>query len=248
MAVTAQQVLDSIQFDIFEDTGLRLGILTENQYLDLLNLTLIDFFKQTGILQRVYTQTVSAGIGQYDIPDDIMEIESVWLAGRYLPKWTQRELANNVRNWRRELGMPRCYYTDGLPLKTLALGPAPNYTGAYIIGPNEPDPPHAVYDSFAALCQIGTTQVVLNAVQHRGLTVVGTQKSTTSVTALTDPIPLIPDDFILAYIGFGILERVFLGDNELHDTQSGMFCKAQYQEGINALRAITGEPAIVEQA
>ena len=241
MAVSVRTIYQTVCWDLAEDFGLQLGIVTPQQFIDLLNLTVMDFLKQTGAMQRIWTQTVFAGVGIYDIPDDIMEIKSVWLAGRWLPPSTQRQLNNEIRRWRRIQEVPRFYYTDGIGLKSIGLAPAPNYNGAFILGANEPNPPHAVYDAFSALCQVGTAQVALNALQHRGLTIIGTQKPLTQIVALADAVPLVPDDMALLALPFGVLERIFSGDNELQDSQRAAFCRAQYHETISAIQAATGE-------
>ena len=138
--------------------------------------------------------------------------------------------------------IPRYYYLDGLGLKSIGLAPAPNYNGEWIIGPNDPKPPAAVYDSFSALCQVGATQVMLNPVQHRGLTIVGTRKATTQVANLSDPIPLIPDDLALQTLPFMVLHRLFSADNELKDSQRAAFCAAQEQETMSVCREVSGLP------
>jgi hypothetical protein len=243
MAVTAQEVYDRCCFDLAEDPpgGLRLGLVTQSQFLDLLSLSILDFAKRSGLFKRIWSQTVLAGIGVYGIPDDIISIDSVFLAGRWLPPSTQRQLNDQIRGWRIGQAMPRFYYTDGLGLKSIGLAPTPNYNGEHIIGPVEPDPPFAVYDSFSALCQVGDTQVVLTPVQHRGLSFIGTQKPTTQVTALGDPIPLIPDDFAIQTLPFMVLERIFSSDGELLDSQRAAFCRAQSEEAISCCQAVSGE-------
>jgi hypothetical protein len=204
------------------------------------NLTMIDFLKRSGIVRRVFTQTIVAGIGQYVVPDDIMLIEECYVAGRWIGRETQATLNASLRNWRRKQDIPQYFYEDGLPLKTMGLAPVPNYDGAYIIGPNEPDPPHAVYDAFSAVCALPTGNTLLSAQAHRGLTIIGPRKPA-AVAALTDPIPLIADDWALAFLGFGVLERIFSGDNELADKQRAAYCAAQYLEGVNLGQAISGE-------
>jgi hypothetical protein len=244
MAVTAQQVYDQVAFDLAEDppTGLRLGIVTLPQFFDVLNLAVLDFLKQSGIIQRIWTTTVLSGQSVYLIPDDIVDIHSVFLGGKWLPQSTQQDLNNQIRKWRNMQAIPRYYYQDGLGLKSIGLAPSPNYNGEWIIGPNDPNPPAAVYDSFSALCQVDATQVVLNPVQHRGLTIIGTRKATTQVTQLSDPIPLIPDDIALQTLPFMVLSRLFSGDNELKDSQRAAFCAAQEQETMSVCKEVSGLP------
>jgi hypothetical protein len=247
MAITVQNVYSAFCYDVCEDNGLVLGIVTLNQFYDLLNLVVLDFLKRSGLLQRIYTQSVFAGQTGYSIPDDIIDIQSVWISGRWLPVSTQRELSGKIRNWRTVPDIPRFYYTDGLPLQSLGLAPYPNYNSAEIVGVNYPNPPFAIYDQFWATCQVGVSQVLLNPVQHRGLTIIGTQKPNTQVAALTDPIPLIPDQFAIPALIFGLEERVFSADNELKDSQRARFCAAQFTEQINLVRAFSGMPSAEDQ-
>jgi hypothetical protein len=70
--------------------------------------------------------------------------------------------------------------------------------------------------------------------------VVGPRKPTL-VAALTDPIPLLPDDIALSYLGWGILERVYGSDCELKSELGQQYAKSMYDEGVNLMRAISGE-------
>ncbi len=240
---TAQDILSVTCWDLLEDGGLVLGLLTNAEFLDLLNESLTDFLTESCLMSRVFTQTVFAGVGTYTVPDDIIRPDYVFLGGRYLPKATMRELNSTLRNWRRTPGPPQVWYTDGLPNKTIGLAPAPDYNGDFIIGPNEPDPPHAVYDSFSAIVQLpDNTTPLENPAQHGGLTIIGPCKNAAPLATVGDTIPLLPDEFSMAYLGFGVLQRIFSGDNEFFDNQKAAFCAAQVKEGISLAKEITSEP------
>lgn len=237
------EVYKQFLFDALEDPGVGplLGVFTEAQFLVWFNDTLLDFLKETGLIKRIYTQTVFAGVGQYDLPDDIMRVDDVFLSGRLLPQTTVEALNNNSRNWRRTPGFPSGWYGDEIPIKTIGLGPTPAYNGQYIPGSAEPDPPHAQYDDFYATVETAPTVFTRTSPPvHRGLTVVG-PRAPEAVTSVDDPIPLLPDEFSLGYLVFGIWQRVFSGDNELKDEQRALYCGAQYAEGIALAKAITGE-------
>jgi hypothetical protein len=241
---TLTDVYSRMCWDYAEDGGLVLGLVTVQQFLDLANLTLLDFLKQTGCLKRAWTMSVMAGVPTYTIPDDIMLVEQVFLAGRWLPKATVAQLNKTRRNWRREQDIPQYYYTDSLPPKTIGLAPPPNYNSAYIPGPNEPAPPHGQYDSFSIRDGNG---IVWTPDQHRGLTIVGTRKTNAQMATVNDSIPLLPDDIALTALLWGIHERVFSGDNELKNSQAAAFSHAQYQESVSCLAAISGEPVVQDQ-
>lgn len=236
---TLLDVYQRFCFDSAEDGGLVLGIVTVPQFLDLSNIVLLDFLRATGCVKRVWTMSIFAGVPTYTIPDDIMGVEQVFLAGRWLPKVTVADLNNTRRNWRREQDIPIGYYTDNLPPKTIGLAPAPNYNSVYIPGSLEPAPPFGQYDSFSIT---DTAGAVYTPDQHRGLTVIGTAKSNTQMTTVNDAIPLLPDDIALTALLWGIHERIYSGDNENKNLQAAAFCRAQYEESINLMAQITGEP------
>lgn len=231
-------------FDFMEGGGLVLGILTIQQYIDLLNLTLQDFTQKTCFSSQVLTQYVEAGTSQYQYPDVMMRVDLAFLAGVLLEPTTVQALFNGMRNWRTDLKLPTRWHADELPLKTIELAAVPNDTGVYVPGPSEPDPPHT---------QTGWN-VLFNAVtytpdQHRDLTMIGPQLPA-PVAALTDPLcfgttasptSYVPQDFVLAIIGFGVLARVFSGDNELHDPYRAQWCLSEYDEGCALVKSMMGE-------
>jgi hypothetical protein len=240
---TLTDVYNRFAWDSCEDNGLVLGCVSVAQFLDDANLTLLDFLKQSGCLKRCWTMSVFAGVPTYTIPDDLMNVEAVFLAGRWLPKVTVADLNNTHRSWRRENGIPVGYYTDNLPPKTIGLAPAPDYNSLYIPGPNEPDPPHGQYDSFS----VTANSVTYTPDQHRGLTMVGTRKTNTQMATVNNAIPLLPGDIALTALLWGIHERVFSSDCENKNSQAAAFSHAQYQECVNLMAAISGEPVVQDK-
>lgn len=237
---TLREVYEVACFDCMEDDGLVLGILTDAQYLAIANEVILDFLTQTCLIKRLNTQTVYGGTSVYTVPDDILRVDHVWWAGRYLERSTVSDLQNTLRNWRNSTGIPKVFHEDGLALKQVEIVPTPNFNGSFIPGASEPSAPHDQYDTFYCTVRTDAGTSVQSPAQHRGLTVCG-PRAPTVLTALDDPIPLIPDEFALGYLGFGILARIFGGDNELKDTQKAAFCQSNYQEGVNLAKAISGE-------
>jgi hypothetical protein len=235
---TAQDVYDALCYDVLEDGGLVLGILTLPQFFDLLNLSLLDFFTRGELFKRIYTQSILAGQAVYSIPDDILTIEDVFVGGKWLPRATQAELNDKLRGWRRKPGPPQYFYEDGLPIKSIGLAPTPDQNSETIIGVDFPDAPFAIYDSFSATVSTISGPVLQNPAQHRGLSIVGVQSSFTTVSALTDPLPLIPDEFALAYLIFSVEQRIFESDNELKNAQAALYAGAQWREGLGVCEAI----------
>lgn len=233
-------------YDVMEDppNGLVLGILTVQQYIDLVNLTCQDFLQRTCFASLVQTQYASAGTGRYTYPDSMMRVDMAFLAGVLLEPSSVQALNNNIRAWRTELGLPTRWHGDELPLKTVELALVPNDTGVYVPGPNEPDPPHAQTGWNVEFN--GTTYT---PDQHRDLTLIGPQMPAT-VGALTDPLCFgsvaaptgyIPQDFVLGYLGLGVMARIFSGDTELKNSFLASWCQSEYEEGVQLLKAIMGE-------
>ncbi len=228
-------------YDLMEPGGLQLGLVTDDEFIRLFKLVVLDFCNSTGILRRIFTQTVFAGISEYTIPDDILRVDMAFLQGNWLPRSTAGGIANAIRNWRRALGIPLCFHEDELPIKTLELAPNPNYSGTYIPGSHEPDPIHGQYDSFSATVYLPanpTVPVIQTPPEHRGLTVIGPWYP--SDITMDCEIEGLPDD-LFAYIIFGVLARIFGGDNELADQQRAAYCSAQFAEGLSLCKAIAGE-------
>ena len=235
---TAQDIYNTFTYDICEDLLLRLGVVTNAQFFDLLNLSLLDFFTRGELFKRIYTQSILAGQGVYPVPDGILTVEDVFVGGKWIPRATQAELNNKLRDWRRKPGTPQYFYEDGLPIKSIGLAPTPDQNSESIIGANWPNAPFAIYDSFSATVSTIGGPVLQNPAQHRGLSIVGTQAATTQVSALTDPLPLIPDEFALAYLIFSIEERIFSSDCELKNQQAELYCQAQWRECLGVCEAI----------
>ena len=235
---TAQDVYDALCYDVLEDGGLVLGILTLSQFFDLLNLSLLDFFTRGELFRRIYTQSIMAGQAVYSVPDDILTVSDVFVGGKWIPRATQAELNNKLRDWRRKPGPPQYFYEDGLPIKSIGLAPTPDQNSETIIGVDFPDAPFAIYDSFSATVSTISGPVLQNPAQHRGLSIVGVQGSFTTVSALTDPLPLIPDEFSLAYLIFSIEERIYSSDSELKNQQAALYCQAQWKECLGVCEAI----------
>jgi hypothetical protein len=235
---TAQDIFQALLYDICEDTGLQLGLITQQAFLDMLNLSLLDFFTRGELFKRIYTQSIMAGQAVYSIPDDLLTVEDVFVGGKWIPRATQAELNNKLRDWRRKPGTPQYFYEDGLPIKSIGLAPTPDQNSETIIGANWPNAPFAIYDSFSATVSTISGPVLQNPAQHRGLSIVGVQSSLTTVSALTDPLPLIPDEFSLAYLCFALEERIYSSDSELKNQQAALYCQAQWREALGVCEAI----------
>lgn len=224
--MTGTEIYNLICYDLLEDHGLSLGTLTDKQFLDHLNATVIDFLKETRLIKYIYTQQVVEGISRYTVPEDIMDVDDAFVAGILIGRETVASLNANQRTWRSKPDQPRFWHEDQLPLKTIELAPSPNYTGMAITSDG--------YGDFSAEV---SGPLTVSAAVHRGLTIVGPAKPEL-MRAIAEDIPLIPDDFCRAYLAFGVEERIFSADSELKDLQAALFCKAVYQEGISMCKSI----------
>lgn len=241
---TVNDIYQVICYDLFEDGGLILGLLTVQQFIDLVNLALTDFVQRTCPSSLVQTQAIFAGTGRYTYPDTQMRVDDAFLAGMLLEPTTIQSLNNGARGWRTELNLPTRWHADELPLKTIELVSIPNYTGTYVEGPDQPDPPYA---------QTGWN-VVLNGVtytpsQHQDMTLVGPQLPAT-VSQLTHnigfgsptaPTALLPSDLVTTYIAFGVLARIWSSDSELKNDSMAAWAQGEFEEGIAIMAAIMGE-------
>lgn len=208
---------------LMEPFGGSLGLFSEAEWLRVFSDVIVDFCKQTGLSKCVFTQQVKLGVSEYLLPDRQIRVEHVFVGGKYIHRTNVQDLdAKNIR-WRSEAGVPRNWYEDGLPIKTIGLYPTPNYNGTDIS--NGSTPP-GQYGAFLPT--------------YRGLSTVGTQQPSQTTWALGDTIPLIPASAV-QYLAYGVLRKLFMDNSELKDAQRALFCGARYLEGIAAFRAILRE-------
>jgi hypothetical protein len=87
--------------------------------------------------------------------------------------------------------------------------------------------------------------------QHQDLTLIGPELPAT-VTQTTDsigfgsataPTAILPQDLVLGYLAFGVLFRIFSGDNELKNDAVAQWALSEYEEGCAVAAAIMGEIA-----
>lgn len=237
MAVTGQQLLDVVCFDLWEDGGLVLGVLTNAQFLDLLNLAILEMCQACCLEQLIQTQVVFGGQPQYPIPNEMMRVDDAFLGGVYLEPSNAADLPIGRRAWRLENSPPQYWHVDELPPKTVELAPVPLFNSSFVPGPNYPAPPNAQTGSFDIL---DAASVVETPDQHGALTLVGPLLPD-PLPDLATPIPVLADDFVYAYLTHGVLARVYSGDNELKDNFRAEWHQAQWQEGLAVLSRVMNE-------
>lgn len=218
MSVTVESIVNTINFDLLEDTGLSLGLVTQGEVLDLLGQVLMDYLRKTGITWGVYTQQFINSQTQYAVPDlmpntfycfsNSVIIEQVDLFSEYLQG-----------NWKLQIKPAKAWHADGLPIQTVEVMPTTPYSGT------------------ATSPTYGTFQP-----GNHNLTMVGSTIASKETWNIGDTLDTIPDS-LTPYLVYGILERLFSMDGENKDLQRAQYCRSRYTEGISLGRGILMEYA-----
>lgn len=245
---TVNQIYQEVCYDLLEDPveggghGLILGLLSVQQFIDLLNETLTEFTKESGISQTIFTETVMGGQPSYPVPAPIMRPDDVFLAGVILEQSDIATLSRYIPRFRYLQAYPTSWHDDNMPNQTLELAPVPNYNSSFIRGPNFPDPPHGQFGSFSVQVETPIGVLVTQTPDvSLALTIIG-PTDIAPVAALTDTIQLIPDDIALTYLAAGVLSRIFGGDSEEMDPGRADWCRNLFDEGIELMKQYFGEP------
>ena len=226
--MTVRDLYNEFCDDVFEPQQLRLGVVTDEQFLSVLNTVLVDFSKDCCPYVDLYTQQVLQAQSAYPIPDKLMRADDAFLAGVYVEQTNTQALSNAIPNWRNEQGLPRLWHGDQLPPKTMELAPIPDYSGVPLPTDNwgSFDVAGLSPDQHQGLCQSGPVMPQL-------------------VQSLDDPVPEpFDDDVFMAYILSGVEARLFSSDNECKDMGKASFAATLYREGIEVLRAISAEAEV----
>ena len=149
--------------------GLSLGIVTEQDFLNLLQVTLLDFVNRTSLVWQVFTTTINFNQSQYLFPENMNEPKVAFVGGQYIDKMQLLDLDEYQYDWRNQYGVPQFWHLDGLPPKTLEVAVNPNYNGASYAIPVGPSatPPFGITNLFNGAAQgqyTGTVTVTGTAV------------------------------------------------------------------------------------
>ncbi len=229
--VPVREIYNRVAWDLLEDYQLRLGVLTDQEFLDYLEEAILEFCQQTGMVKKIFTQTISAGQSQYIIPDDLLQVQNCFVGGVYINQTNLDEL-HNAGNpaWATESGMPQQWFEDGLPASRAQLYPIPDYTGDPILAPQ---PPFGDYGSFHP--------------EQGNFTCVGGSGPNPIALTLDDFIPSVIPNSFTPYLVYRIEWRVFSQDGETKDIQRAIYCNSRWQEGL-ALGASIMMEAMAENA
>lgn len=244
-------------------TGLSLGILTVNQFLDEFAEVIDDFCQKAGLVRKLFSIAVSSGVASYTVPDQAMHVQEVFYKDRYLYRSTGMGLDDLSFEWKNLAGAPVRWHEDRLAVKTLEVSPTPDTTG-YTVGTStdfygtisstataDDDFDFTSTDfygtigDFAGAVYLEVTSpmygIIGNLVPSTGnLTLIATTRPPKIAWVLADPIEVVPDEFA-AYLKYGVLAKVFSMDSETKDALRARYCGARYQEGIALAKAVSTE-------
>jgi hypothetical protein len=227
---TVLSLYQTVCWVLLEDKGFVLGVVTPQQFLDILGVVMLDFTQKAALYKNIFTTPIQAGQAQYVVPDDVMKPEVCFVGGKIIEKVTEADLTTGHYKWRTKNGYPHQWHEDNLAPKLVELFPIPNFNGVIYAG-----------DDSTPIGQYG----VFNPADNN-LTMVG--PAAPDITAWTfldgegNPVVLqdVPDSFA-HYIYYGILEQIFSGENECRDEQRSLYARARYQEGISLANSIALE-------
>jgi hypothetical protein len=230
MSVSVNTIYAQVCFVLMEDGGLVLGLISPQQFLDMLGVVILDFAQRASVYQKVFTETVNAGVSQYTVPDDVIKAETCFIGGRLIEKVTEHDLACSFVNWRRKYDTPRQWHEDNLLPKIIEIFPNPISNGVNY--PGFTQQPIGKYGDFFAADQN------LSMVGAAGPTIT----AWTFLDQSSNPVLLqtVPDSFS-HYIVYGILEQIFSADGETRDLQRALYCRTRWQEGLMLADAIAHE-------
>jgi len=126
---TVNDIYQIVCWTLLEDTGLSLGLVSQQQFLDLFSVVLFDFINKTGLVWEIFTQQILLGQSQYTAPPEMNQIKHCFVGGTWINHLSLQDLDSWAYGWKSLNDAPLFWHEDGLPPKTVELAPNPNYTG-----------------------------------------------------------------------------------------------------------------------
>lgn len=115
--------------------GLSLGIVSLQNFLDLVSEVIEDYSSRLGLVYSIFTAQLLSGISSYDVPEAMNQVKEVYVGGQNIDFSTLFELDQWEYQWNAKTGTPEYWHQDGLDPKTLGVALTPNYTGASYFAP-----------------------------------------------------------------------------------------------------------------
>jgi len=234
---SVQTIYGQVCYTLCEDppNGLTLGMVTLQQFLDILGVVLLDFCQRTGLVKTIFTAPIKAGVSLYQVPDDLMKPELAFVSGKIKERVTEDDLTNGHFKWRTENGWPRQWHEDNLPPKYMELYPRPSFNGVSYPGTTLPIGKYG--DFFPA---------------DNNLTMIGAAAPDITAWTLVDssgnPVYLQAiSDVFTPYLVYGILEQIFSADGEMRDLQRAAYCRTRFLEAVTLAEHIAREDLLDDE-
>lgn len=251
---------------VLEPNGLQTGVLTETQVLDFLAGAVTEFLANSVIVSLPFAQLAQFGTAWYQVPEQLVEILTVFANEKILSPETADGLDGMLRFWRKAPpDTPRYWHEDRLPSKVVEITPSPNYEGQFfgVTGGspyygtlsaaatfNAYTPFYGTISGFTGPVWLGTTAPFYGTISQitpsaGNIMMIGAAKLPELSFTLADYIPFVPPIW-RDYLFYGVLRRIYRDISETRDTARAQYCEQRWQEGL-ALSRIVGDEALSEQ-
>jgi hypothetical protein len=263
MSSAIQNVHDAVCQVMLEPNGFTLGLVTEEQFLQLYVETITEFLGRSGLFKGIAVIPQQYGIGIYTLPDWMLGPEAAFTDGLAIGRDPESQLAAVDQRWQSRVGTPRSWRQDKLLQNQAAIFPAPtvendnlpqpgNYgiVAAWVPGGNLSEI-QAFIGTMVQANQTATftspgvvfanlTGNTLNQFSRGNLSILGILGLFSADVALGNPVESLTDDWV-HFLKYGILKRIFDSDSECRDVMRARYCETRFEEGIALARAIMGD-------
>jgi hypothetical protein len=131
MAITAQQILDKMAFDLQETSrSFGTGLWTQGEIFGYINYAISQFINDTGVVMSDNTITASIGTRNYDKPSDAGDIDRISFDGKRVRRVSLFDLTSRDPGWRSRSGTPQYYHEDGLGIISFEFNKNPTKAGS----------------------------------------------------------------------------------------------------------------------
>jgi hypothetical protein len=262
MPYTAQQIYDEVCDMLLEDGGLQF-VYTEAAFLRDLATSLSEFMQSTGIVKKLLTEQVKAGVSEYTLPVVGMDVQQAFYDNTFLYDSSGYFIDASHPSWQVEPGTPYQWRQDQLAANAIEVAPPPDMTGrsalfdfpmfglvsathdAYDMDILHTEPWFGTIGVGESDYYLETTAPMLGiigsiVVSDSNLTMLTTAQPSNRDLALDSYLELIPD-MLAPYLAWFVLYKVWAGDGEGKDPQRARYANARRVEAINLCKIVSGE-------
>jgi len=129
MAVSVERIYDRTCDALLEPGGLQLGLLTEDQFLAILESVIDDFTDKTQLVKDLFSVPASVGVSDYSYASSQVSLDEVFYDKIYLKKSDAFSLDHSSSSWESDQGIPERWYQDRSGQTTFSVYPKPSETG-----------------------------------------------------------------------------------------------------------------------